>query len=192
MKTFEHAGKQNTEETLKIAIAEALKRQLDLVISSSTGASAQLAAELAEQAGYKGQIIIVATAATAASKGVSRFNPQIKAELKNKGISTIVSAHALSAGERGISARHHGISPLEIMADTLRTFGAGTKVCYECAIMALDSGELDYGKPVIAVGGTGGGLDTALIITPSYSSTILDTVVHEFLVKPTDIRRIQA
>jgi hypothetical protein len=50
--------------------------------------------------------------------------------------------------------------------------------------MALDAGLIPYGKPVIALGGTGRGTDTASIITPGYSSSVLDTKIHEIVCKP--------
>ncbi len=50
--------------------------------------------------------------------------------------------------------------------------------------MALDADAIDYGKPVMAVAGSGEGADTAAILTPAYSANILDTIVHEIVCKP--------
>ena len=50
--------------------------------------------------------------------------------------------------------------------------------------MALDADAILFGQPVVALGGTGGGQDTALVITPSYSSSIMETKIHEILCKP--------
>ncbi len=47
------------------------------------------------------------------------------------------------------------------MAATLRTLGQGVKVCFECAVMALDADVIEWGKPVVALGGTASGADTA-------------------------------
>ena len=54
--------------------------------------------------------------------------------------------------------------------------------------MALDADVLPFGVPVVAIGGSHRGADTAVVVTPSYSATLLQTVVHEILCKPFDIR----
>ena len=94
----------------------------------------------------------------------------------------------MSAGERAISTGFWGAYPLEIMAHTLRLFGQGTKVCVEASVMALDADAIPFGVPVVAIGGSHRGADTAAVITPSYSASVLNTVVNELLCKPFDIR----
>jgi len=89
-----------------------------------------------------------------------------------------------SGAERGMSKTFGGAYPVEIIAHTLRMFGQGTKVCVEVAIMALDAGLIPYGEPIIAIGGTGQGADTAVIITPSHASGIFETKIHEIICKP--------
>ena len=74
--------------------------------------------------------------------------------------------------------------PVEIIADTLRMLGQGVKVCVECAIMALDAGEIPFGTPVVSIGGTSRGADTVLSVTPGYASTVLDTKIHAIYCKP--------
>ena len=63
-------------------------------------------------------------------------------------------------------------------------FGQGTKVCVEISTMALDSGLIPYNEPIIAIGGSAHGADTAMILKPEYSSAILDTKIQEFICKP--------
>ena len=53
-----------------------------------------------------------------------------------------------------------------------------------CAVMALDTDAIPYGVPVVSMGGSSFGVDTAVIITPAYSADILDTRIHEILCKP--------
>lgn len=73
---------------------------------------------------------------------------------------------------------------MEIMAQALRMFGAGTKVGVECAVMALDAGYVPFGQKVISLGGTGRGLDTAIVITPGYAQRVFSTQVHKIICKP--------
>jgi len=104
--------------------------------------------------------------------------------LEDAGAIIVTAAHALSGTERAISGKFGGAYPVEIMAHTLRMFCQGMKVCVEVATMALDAGAIKSPRPVIALGGTGSGLDTACVITPGYSAKIFETRVHEILCKP--------
>jgi hypothetical protein len=63
-------------------------------------------------------------------------------------------------------------------------FSQGTKVAVEVAVMALDAGLIPYGQPIVSVGGSGGGADTALVLIPSHSKTFFDTEVLEVICKP--------
>ncbi len=187
MVLFDKAGKQNTEKTAAIAVEAALRLGCDMVVASHSGLSARAVYEQAQKLGYGGKIVVVRGVSSAAANGVNRMSPQTRAELEALGMQVVTAAHALSAGERGLSSAFHGVYPLEIMAHTLRTFGQGVKVCFECAVMALDADAVGFGRPVVAVAGTGsggGGADTAMVLTPSYSATITKTQVHEILCKP--------
>jgi hypothetical protein len=62
--------------------------------------------------------------------------------------------------------------------------GQGTKVCVEIALMAVDSGSITYGKPVVCIGGSSKGADTACVITPGYTAFLLETKIHNILCKP--------
>ena len=181
---FGKPGREHTAETITIALNKAIELNCPIVIATYTGSSAHQLFEKARRMGYNNQIVAVRTASTAAKGGVNPMPWETKKTLERDGVIVVTAAHALSAGERGISSRSKGIYPLEIMADTLRTLGQGTKVCFECAVMALDADAILFGQPVVALGGTGGGQDTALVITPSYSSSIMETKIHEILCKP--------
>ena len=52
-------------------------------------------------------------------------------------------------------------------ADALRCFSQGTKVAFEIAETAMERGILSDMDQIIAVGGTGFGSDTALVLKPS-------------------------
>ena len=50
--------------------------------------------------------------------------------------------------------------------------------------MALDAGMVPYGERIIAISGTGRGVDTALILTPAHAQRVFETRVHEVICKP--------
>ena len=80
-----------------------------------------------------------------------------------------------------------GTYHVEVMANTLRMFGQGVKVCTEISVMALDAGLIPYGVPVIAIGGTNKGADTSIVITPAHANRIFKTKIHEILCKPSNL-----
>lgn len=78
----------------------------------------------------------------------------------------------------------YGTSAPTAIANMLRTFGQGMKVCLEILLMAADGGLVERGERVIAVAGTGRGADTAILATASTSNRLKEVRVHEILCKP--------
>jgi len=184
MLLFEKAGIENTQKALEIALSAAKERGLDLVLATTGGGTVPAALELAEKLGYTGKIVVVTHCFGSREKGKNILDPAKMQEFRQKGVTVVTAAHALSGAERGLSRKFSGVYPVEIVANTLRMFGQGTKVCVEIAMMALDAGTIEYGKPVIAVGGSGRGADTVCRLTPEYTSDLMGTRIHEFLCKP--------
>jgi hypothetical protein len=86
--------------------------------------------------------------------------------------------------ERSISRRFGGVSQVETIAEALRSlFGHGLKVCVEIAIMAADAGAVPI-EDLIAVGGTGSGSDTAIVIRPAHMNNFFDARIREILIVP--------
>ena len=185
MTLFENAGKQNTASVIRLAVKRAIELNCDIVAASTLGVTAEALLDEAEAAGFKNKIVIVRGVS---HKGVNLMKPEEKKKLEERGATIVTAAHALSAGERSMSMKYHGIGPLEIMADTLRMMGQGTKVAVETSVMALDADAIPFGTPVVAMGGSHRGSDTAIVVTPSYSASVLNTVINEFLCKPFDIK----
>ena len=182
---FDSPGPENTGETVKIAIREAKERQVShVVVASNTGATGFALAEEGRKQGYEGTLVCVTHVYGFKENGKNELSGEDREKLEKLGIRICTAAHALSAAERGLSRKFQGVYPLEIIAHTLRMMGQGLKVCVEISMMALDAGFVPYGKPIIALGGSGRGADTALILTPGYTSSVLDTKIHEILCKP--------
>ncbi len=123
---------------------------------------------------------------------------EIREKLEKSGAIVYTGTDVLTGGvEVGMSRqRPEKTAPLEsrlpyivppistIVANTLRLFSQGMKVCVEIAMMAADAGLTPTDKPVVSVAGTHAGADTALILTPSTSNRIRDMKIHEILAKP--------
>jgi hypothetical protein len=78
----------------------------------------------------------------------------------------------------------YGTSAPTLMANLLRCFSQGTKVCFEIALMATDAGLLSSGEKVVAIAGTGRGSDTALVMQAASSRNLKKMRVHEIICKP--------
>lgn len=184
MVTFKTTGLINTDETLKIAVSYAKEHGCDIVAATSTGDTIFKLKEIADAEDFHNGIVAVTHVFGMHEKGVNDMTPETFDKLHLLGVKTVTAAHALSGAERGLSTKFHGVYPAEIISAALRMFGQGTKVCVEVALMAVDSGSITYGKPVVCVGGSSHGADTACVITPGYTASLLETKIHEILCKP--------
>ena len=184
MLLFEKPGTENTEKALELALTVAKERDLDVVLATTGGGTVPVALELAKKLDYTGRIVAVTHVFGSREKGKNILEPEKMQAFRDAGVTVVTAAHALSGAERGLSRKFSGIYPVEIVANTLKMFGQGTKVCVEIAMMALDNGAIDYGKQIIAVGGTCWGADTVCRLTPEYTADLMGTRIHEFLCKP--------
>ena len=181
MKIFEKVSAENTPAALKLALEKAKEMSADIVLASSSGATAFAVLELAAKMEYGGRIIAITSVWKA---GANQLSEENRKKLADAGVILVTAAHALSGAERSLSGKFNGIYPVEIMANTLKMFSEGVKVCIEIGAMALDAGAVREPRPVLILGGTGRGCDTACVITPGYSAKIFDTRIHEILCKP--------
>jgi hypothetical protein len=172
-------GKAFTQKTAELAIKTAKERGIkDIVVASNTGETVEYFLE-------SGLNIVCVTHVNGYREpGKNEMAEEKRKQLESKGVKVLTTTHVLSGAERSMSNKFQGVYPVEIMAHTLRMFGQGVKVCVEIATMALDAGLIPYGKNVVAIGGTGRGADTAVILKPAHASSILDTWVSEIICKP--------
>ena len=181
MITFEKPGKENTDKTIELAIAYAKEHGIkNIVVASGSGFTASKLKAYASDF----NIAAVTLAYGYKEENKNSFPNEVRKELENAGMRVVTAAHALSGAERSMSAKFTGVYPIEIMAHTLRMFGQGTKVCVECSTMAADCGAVPSGEPILAIAGTGGGADTALILKAAPTQHILNTKICEIICKP--------
>jgi uncharacterized protein len=173
---FEESGEQNTEETLRLAAERAKARGIKkIVLSSTRGETAKLAAERWAGTGIK--IIVVPHQFGFISK-TQKFPPELVAELNKKG-------HIVHFGTMLFHAEHFfGTNIPRVMANLLRTFCQGMKVCVEILLMVTDAGHVDIGENVVVVTGTRFGADTAVVAIASTSTRLTDLRITEIICKP--------
>ena len=180
---FQKAGPHNTRETLRLAVeaARALETR-QLVLASTEGDTAAMLADEFDCTGLSVTVVTYASGQTEAGK--NPMSGEMRRRLEEKGFRLCTAAHALSGAERSLSTTFGGVCPVEIIAHTLRMLCQGAKVCVEIGAMAADAGHVVGGQPIVAVGGSARGADTAMVLRPEVSSKILKTKLDRILCKP--------
>ena len=180
---FPEAGAENTDETLRIAIDAAGKRDIGyLVVATTSGNCALKAAGLVE--GTEIKMVAVTHNYGFREPGKSDMPDDVREKVRAMG-GEVYSGTMLTRGLDRAIKNATGFTPNDVVAQTLRTFGQGTKVCLEIAAMACDAGLIPP-EDVIAVAGTGRGADTALLLTAQPSNNFFNIKVREILAKPKD------
>jgi hypothetical protein len=77
-----------------------------------------------------------------------------------------------------------GPGPAQWVANFLRAFCQGVKVCVEILLMAGNAGLVAEGEEVIVVAGTGRGADTALVMSGATSGNLKAMHISRILCKP--------
>ena len=108
----------------------------------------------------------------------------LSSQLREGGARILTMSHALSGVGRSVSRKFGGISIPELIANTLRLFGQGMKVCVEIAVMAADAGHVPAGRDIICVGGSGRGADAAVVLRAATMNAFFDLKVRELLCWP--------
>jgi len=184
MKVFEKPGPANTDETCRIALERAKKVNATIVSATTEGGAGARLCEIAKEMGFSGKIVIVTHAFGSREPGKNALKDEHRKTMLDHGAQLVTAAHALSGVERGMSTKFQGLYPAEIIANSLRMLSQGIKVTVEIGCMALDAGAVDYGTEIVCAGGTGSGLDTAVVMTPSHANRIFETNIHEILCMP--------
>lgn len=178
---FHSAGKINTDTLLKIVKDYVEKEEIrDVLVASTTGETGAKAARI-----FKGYNVVVVTHCFGFKQpGENEIKDEFKMEILRSGAKIFTGIHALSGVERAIRRDFGAIQPLELIANTLRIMGEGTKVCVEITLMAADAGLIPIDRDIIAIAGTGRGADTVLRIKPANSFNFFNLKIKEVIAKP--------
>lgn len=173
---FESIKENNTPETFRL-----VKEYLDescikkIVLASTTGSCADYAMKLFENTDI--QLVVVPHQFDFSSPD-NRFPKELTTKLRERG-------HFVHFGTMLFHTdKLFGTSIPNVIANFLRCFSQGFKVCYEIVLMATDAGILQSGEKVIAIAGTGLGADTALVMQASSTQHLERLRVNEIICKP--------
>lgn len=173
---FEKVQPENTEITFEL-VKERLRSSgiNKLVLASTTGATARKAVEFFKDMDVK---LVVVPHQFGFLRETNRFPQELVKSLRDAG-------HDVHFGTMLFHTEElYGSSTPTLMANLLRCFSQGIKVCFEIALMATDAGLLASGEKVIAIAGTGRGSDTALVMQAASSRNIKKLRVNEIICKP--------
>ncbi|HEY91155.1 MAG TPA: hypothetical protein G4O07_04900 [Dehalococcoidia bacterium] len=178
---FDKVGPENTEETLRITKVRAEELGIrTVVVATTVGDTAVRSVEVLE-----GLKVIVVTHVTGMREAdVQEFTEENKKKVESKGGIVLTTGHAFTGIGGAMRKKFQMYLVGDVIANTLRVFGQGMKVVCEIALMAADSGLVRTDEDVIAIGGTGRGADTAVVLSPVNTSDFFDMKVKEILCKP--------
>ncbi len=178
---FEKPGPQNTARTLEVAKRRADELGIRTVLVATTrGETGVQAAQL-----FQGYDVVVVTHSTGfAGPNTQELTEENRAAIEAAGAKILTCQHAFGGISRAVRKKWGTYEIDEVVAQTLRIFGQGMKVCAEIALMAADAGLVMVGEPCIAISGTGRGADTAVVLVPAHVQQFFDLRVMEILAKP--------
>jgi hypothetical protein len=184
MKTvyFQRASREHTSEVLSI-VNEYLEENpnvVDIVVATTEGSTGIAAAKV-----FSGKNVVVVSHQTGfAKENENELSETNRREIENHGAKVLTATHAFAGVARSFRKELGTWMPTEIVAVALKTFGQGTKVCAEIAMMAADAGLISVNKDVICIGGTGRGADTAWVIRPVNSHAFPKLRMRACICKP--------
>ena len=179
---FRKPGKTNTGDVLAAAAGRAAGLGIATAVVPSVSGRTALAAR--EAFGKDVRVIAVTHVAGFERPDTQEMKTAARNRLESAGIRVFTGQHAFGGVGRAVRNKLGTYQLDEIMAWTLRTFGQGTKVAVEIAVMAADVGLIRTAEDVIALGGTCDGVDTALVLRPANSARFFDLKVREVICKP--------
>jgi hypothetical protein len=178
---YAESGSVNTKKTLEIAKKRAQQLAIKTIVVASTSGETGVEAVKA----FTGYRVVVVTHATGfPAADAQELTPQNRAKIVEKGGLILTATHAFGGAGRAVRRRFNTYQVDDIIAQTLRVFGQGTKVACEIVLMAADAGLIRTDEEVISIGGTASGADTALVIKPAHTQDFFELKVKEILCKP--------
>jgi hypothetical protein len=181
MHVFDAVGANNTDKCLALAYQRAEELGIrHAVVATTSGATGLEAART-----LRGIELVVVTHSTGFGRaGVQEAEQGRLDQIRETGARVLTATHAFGGVGRAVRRKFATVQTEELVAQTLRLFGEGTKVAVEIALMAADAGLVPIDRDVVAVAGTGHGADTALVLRPAHAQDLFDLKVREIVCKP--------
>lgn len=180
---FEKTGKENTEACLEV-VKQAIKENAykHVVVASTGGYTGLMFSEALKSS--NSNLIVVTHSAGFKEPNLHEMSEEVRKKIETNGARVFTGSMLTHSLETSLASKFSGSYPTLIIAQSLRRFGEGPKVCCEIVMMAADAGLIPEGEEVLAVAGTAWGADTVMVIKSAVSKRFLDLKVLEILAKP--------
>lgn len=179
---FEKAGPANTEYCLDVACRMVETGYNNIVVASTTGdTGVRLSRRLH---GLGANLVVVTHSAGFKEPNSLELTIENEKEIRRLGGRIFTGSILTHSLETSLAAQFSGIYPTMLIAQSLRRFGEGAKVCCEIVMEACDAGLIPEEEEVVALAGTGRGCDTVVIVRAAASKRFLKLKVLEVLAKP--------
>jgi hypothetical protein len=180
---FEKAGAENTSACLDI-VKKATKdfNYKHIVVASTTGSTGLMFAEALKAEGTN--LVVITHSHGFKEPNKLEMPADVREKIHASGAKVYTGTMLTHSLETSLAKKFSGVYPTLLIAQTLRRFGEGPKVCCEMVMMAVDAGLIPEGEEIISVAGTARGADTVMVIKSAASKRFLELKVLEILAKP--------
>ena len=180
---FEKTGPDNTEDCLEIVKTNIVDfNYKHIIVASTKGDTGQLFAEGLKD--HNANLIVVTHSYGFKEPNSLELTEEARENIQAAGATIYTGTMITHSLETALAKKFSGVYPTLLVAQSLRRFGEGIKVCCEMIMMAADAGLVPEGEEIITVAGTGRGADTVSVIRAVPSKRFLDLKVLEILAKP--------
>jgi hypothetical protein len=192
IKYFKKPGPQNTEETI-VAVSNRIKELniKHIVVATRIGETALRVGQFFRNSGLN--IVAITHQYGYVKPGEWLIDNEIYKNLQELGVKLFTGTMPLTMPGKLYRPNwkpgskysiYNTFFPFDVMADTLKMFSQGMKVCVEIVVMAADMGLIPVHDEVISIAGTRKGADTAVVIKPAHIHEIYDLRILEIIAKP--------
>lgn len=180
---FEEPGKQNTDYCID-AVRQYVEEhgETHVIVASTTGTTAMAFCRTLRTT--RARLVVVTHSVGFKEPNKDEFEQEARRFLATEEVPVHTGTILTHSLEKSLMDEFRGIYPGSIIAGTLRRFGEGTKVALEIVMEACDAGLIPEDAEVLAVGGTGYGADTVLLVRARPSKRFGKLEVLEILARP--------
>ncbi len=178
---FANYGRENTDDVFRIVRRRAEELGIKkIVVASTTGDTAVKAIEALS--GFN--VVVISRTVGFKEPNLRDLTEENRKIIESKGVPIQIATHAFGGLSKAMKDKFQTYVIGDIVAHTLHLFGRGMKVVCEIAVMAADAGLVSTDEDIICVAGSGGGVDTAIVLKPTNTHTFFDMKIREILCKP--------
>lgn len=180
---FDKAGPDNSHECLRI-VQEAIDAYSyrHVIVATTSGNTGLLFAKALREKNIN--VVVITHSYGFKEPNTIELTDEARGKIIAAGARLYTGTMITHSLETALAVKFSGVYPTLLVAQSLRRFGEGAKVCCEIVMMAADAGLIPEGEEVIAVAGTGRGADTVTVIRSAASKRFLELKVLEILAKP--------